>query len=1140
MKPSIPVQRLTVLGLVLLIGFGALHRSHSCQPYPPTVRIEAIDPNASEVGPNTGTFRIYRTGGDSSLPLVVYFQEPEGTAQQGNDYEFAPDSMPAYVTIPAWSSYADVTVTPILDTDCYEGTETVILTLATNANYWIGWPSNATVNIADLTCDADHDSDGLPDVWELQHFGNLNQRGEDDFDQDGFSNLEEYLSGDDPNTIVFYATFENLHVADGPAVGHVTVVKGVPAKMALLVDTTDFESANWDNFASTFHANMAATDGPHSLYLGLKGRAQTSVPTWVEFKLYRDTTPPLVVVTNPAQEVVFHSFIQLEGYSTEPVAWVRYDLNNEAGAWTDLEGYVVDKAIDPDSFEVSTNWFACFDIPLTNGANSIVLRVSDLAGNVATNQLTFYYAVPTEPPVLNLWWPQDGANLSGTDFVIRGWVSDPTAEVFAELLGQEATGRFDGIVERNGTFWIQGLPLTASSNAVKVTVLDAGENAAVTNFVVFRSPVDITIEPLSPFIMNNPFVTVRGTINASDYKLWVNGVEATLASGTWQAEGVPLPAGGTALIQVRAIPLSDNNGHGTGGGDGIHSTYDNLGNPDSAHAVTLEMEADKPPAIVTRLYRKDLDPLRLSPLPPDGYQEIVKQNIGWGRALPGYYFSDLCWGGPEVRYYSWCDERWDQKIRATIISSSPRLTTNACGVRWEVEPRLDTGPGEGWLGEFCKIGKVQRLERDIGGSLWLVEQVRSAKTEYDLLTGGKASINRQSLFVLTGEAQGVGNFFWPERDTEKGAYAIPPTAVVLGSLGVLGTDSRLYKALPDGQRFEVTPRVEGNPYYTHYVGQTVHKPVLFANGVALEPDKVVDGAEFCVGQRIQFSYGWRWDSPYFGAPPGMTNTTFDWLASAKCVNAIKTGIFIPPNCINCESLPTFYGYNADLWRTMNPSAWWISGGLKHVRVTTTNYFANGQVVRIRQRCPFKIYRPRVQFPYTPLRPITISLNGNRLGAVAEFNALITSKTPFTGVANWTQLITRENNNYFCYGPLPCPPGTTEGRERLDGQEFYNDENTPIIPRGAVDPNPRGTLDFYDGPYVECFFNFTVRDSFRTFVRFKPDGQDSIWVTLGVVHWGWGATKSGDTILNPTTDTPEFQPTDEFPSWEVRTACNAPP
>jgi hypothetical protein len=149
MKPSIPVQRLTVLGLVLLIGFGALHRSHSCQPYPPTVRIEAIDPNASEVGPNTGTFRIYRTGGDSSLPLVVYFQEPEGTAQQGNDYEFAPDSMPAYVTIPAWSSYTDVTVTPILDTDCYEGTETVILTLATNANYWIGWPSNATVNIAD-------------------------------------------------------------------------------------------------------------------------------------------------------------------------------------------------------------------------------------------------------------------------------------------------------------------------------------------------------------------------------------------------------------------------------------------------------------------------------------------------------------------------------------------------------------------------------------------------------------------------------------------------------------------------------------------------------------------------------------------------------------------------------------------------------------------------------------------------------------------------------------------------------------------------------------------------------------------------------------------------------------------------------
>lgn len=45
----------------------------------------------------------------------------------------------------------------------------------------------------------DTDGDGLPDVWEMQHFGNLDQGPNDNPDGDHLNNAAEYLYGTDPN-----------------------------------------------------------------------------------------------------------------------------------------------------------------------------------------------------------------------------------------------------------------------------------------------------------------------------------------------------------------------------------------------------------------------------------------------------------------------------------------------------------------------------------------------------------------------------------------------------------------------------------------------------------------------------------------------------------------------------------------------------------------------------------------------------------------------------------------------------------------------------------------------------------------------------------------------------------------------------
>ena len=44
----------------------------------------------------------------------------------------------------------------------------------------------------------DTDEDGMPDIWEIDYFGNMNQDGVSDYDGDGLSNVNEYQKHTDP------------------------------------------------------------------------------------------------------------------------------------------------------------------------------------------------------------------------------------------------------------------------------------------------------------------------------------------------------------------------------------------------------------------------------------------------------------------------------------------------------------------------------------------------------------------------------------------------------------------------------------------------------------------------------------------------------------------------------------------------------------------------------------------------------------------------------------------------------------------------------------------------------------------------------------------------------------------------------
>jgi hypothetical protein len=112
----------------------------------PTITINANDGNAGETLTgqiaNPGQFTLTRIGSTASSLTVNY--TVSGTAINGTDYNTLTNS----VTFAAGSSTALINVNPINDA-AFEGNETVIVTLASSANYVLGTAKSGTVTIAD-------------------------------------------------------------------------------------------------------------------------------------------------------------------------------------------------------------------------------------------------------------------------------------------------------------------------------------------------------------------------------------------------------------------------------------------------------------------------------------------------------------------------------------------------------------------------------------------------------------------------------------------------------------------------------------------------------------------------------------------------------------------------------------------------------------------------------------------------------------------------------------------------------------------------------------------------------------------------------------------------------------------------------
>lgn len=940
-----------------------------------------------------------------------------------------------------------------------------------------------------------------PDWWFWLYFGTT-ALSDNDLDASDKTLLYDYNNQIIPGVFSFSGTEVTNSYVNSSSASVQLDVTGNPYYLAVLVDNTNYDDAVWNNYSSSnVVVNLGINEGWHDIWIGLRGHAdKASAAVWLWNRLKLDFTPPALIVTSPTNSTVTVPLIQLTGFSPEALAGISYDISNAARIATNQQAMIVGQAYNTNTVEFTTNYFQCYDIPLADGTNAVTLHAMDLAGNVTTITNNIIYVASTNPPVIDLIWPQNGMQISGGSLTIQGQVNDPTASVSVAVADTNGnTNLFNGLAGRDGNFWIQGVSLNAGTNNLSISI---GNEAGITttNFTVIQTNVTLTINPIVA-----GQTQVSGSIGASGYTVWVNGVQTTQTNGTWTAQIAAVCIGG-GVVNVTAIPNSDNGGNGSGGGGGTAMTV----NPNSSQSLNTQETVASPqgPFISAYHLNDQRNYLPIAYFGPQGYDPgclVETYNIvNWddGKGGSGASFRLIYWDTVTWDFGNWAASSWpqvpdgsDTSISGSVydadLSTLSYATTNSgtsSPIMTQEHCNINITTPDGFGDPYCHVQ-------------------RNADAEIKLATGGPLGSTRQNLWLITGSGS---------EDTT--GNPIPYNQISIGNFGNLDTNGNLYVVLPDNDPDTITPHITGKNNYSFGANAKEYQVVITANGVTLDADNVVTGADFCVGQYIQFNI--------VGLPNHNKNDDVAiWTLPGTFVNTNSDS--------NCD---LFYDKNTALLTrhyakdgTVSTFCWYVLDG-QQVTVSVDLYYdfyTAGKIFKQTITGKFNVHRPTTTFSKyddgTPTVMVTngwLSLGWNR-NQDMSFHHQINSGN-FSGKAGYTQLIF---GSYTDSGTGNLIDLTANGikNTELDNGEFYRGKS-------AIPTNITSTVVFWDGPADGLHQGNAQEDvDFSTYLLFQPDAGPgpNIFVPLRLVTWelhdeaAYGAVVSGNAVSPADNDCTDF-------------------
>jgi hypothetical protein len=432
----------------------------------------------------------------------------------------------------------------------------------------------------------------------------------------------------------------------------------------------------------------------------------------------------------------------------------------------------------------------------------------------------------------------------------------------------------------------------------------------------------------------------------------------------------------------------------------------------------------------------------------------------------------------------------------------------------------------------------------------------TANTQWTLYTGGKAVISRKNLFVISTDANGASSY---EAAPTAGWYDTPingvsgPQVEVLGH--PMGDDYIRWTVQPDNTPVLLGVAIPSKNHSSIGLGMAKYKPYITANDARLDPSAI--NVTNCVGQKMVFKL------QFDPAVDCVTNQN-NWVLPGKYENAQEwfqpdmgsvesntaNGTYYLTMCHPEQTFYSRYAYSIDspyctfykqsAWPLSQPEtgAWWIDGGPKAVTCFPKLTFSNGQSVSLGDvHGNLMMLKPHITRVDTSAGPYGAQLLTNGWppyllwlnGGAMDFRVYI-SKT-FPGKLGITQLV----NMYSETIVLSTIWTSTGGNYYLDkAQEFYEDQKDVTVTSWPSNEECPNASRIYDTPGQTLgTLEADYTGHWKDYVRFTPDGNNSIPITLGRIDWDWAATALATPHWHITSDGvngPVQHDDDSFPTW----------